>query len=52
MSENDTEMVQVVLRIPRTDLDLVKADTCVNLNATAVVAFIHKTLREKGLVKE
>lgn len=52
MPDNDIELVQVVLKMPRTDLEIVKHETCVDLNATAVVAYVHKTLRERGLVED
>lgn len=48
--DNENENVQVILRIPRKDLEIVKHDVCVDMNATAIVAFVHKTLRERGLV--
>ena len=45
------ELVQVLLKIPRADLDAVKRDMFVDMNATAIVAFVHKTLVERGLIK-
>jgi hypothetical protein len=50
--ETKDELVQVVLKMPRADLEAVKKDVFVDMNATAVVAFVHKTLRERGLVED
>ena len=53
MADNqDKDLVQVILRIPRADLEAVKRDTCVDMQSTAICAFIHKTLRERGLVED
>ena len=49
---DEKEMVQVILKMPSADLEIVKRETCVDMNATAIVAFIHKTLRERGLVED
>ena len=50
--DNDNELVQVVLKMPRKDLEIVKREMYVDMNATAIVAFIHKTLCERGLVED
>ena len=50
--ETKDDMVQVVLKMPRADLEAVKKDVFVDMNATAVVAFVHKTLRERGLIED
>ena len=50
--ETKEETVQVVLKMPRTDLDAVKRDVFVDMNATAIVAFVHKMLRERGLIED
>lgn len=50
--DNDNELVQVVLKMPRKDLEIVKKDVFVDMNATAIVAFVHKTLRERGLIED
>ena len=52
MADRDEELVQVVLRLPRTDLEAVKRDMCVDMNSTAISAFIHKALRERGLIED
>ena len=52
MDEEKDELVQVILRLPRADLEAVKRDTCVEMNSTAIAAFIHKTLRERGLIED
>ena len=48
----EKELVQVILKMPSADLEIVKRETCVDMNATTIVAFIHKTLRERGLVED
>ena len=52
MGENDDNLVQVLLKIPRDVLEVVKHETCVESNATAIVAFVRKTLREQGLLTD
>lgn len=49
---DEKEIVQVILKMPAADLEIVKRETCVDMNATAVVAFVHKTLRERGLIED
>ena len=48
----DEELVQVLLKMPRKVLDIVRHETCVESNATAIVAFVRKTLREQGLLTD
>lgn len=48
--EKEKELVQVLLKMPAADLEIVKRETFVDMNATAIVAFVHKTLLEKGLI--
>jgi len=50
--ETKDDLVQVVLRLPRADLEAVKRDTCVEMSSTAIAAFIHKALRDRGIIEE